>query len=123
VRRRFRHERADQLGRVLAVGIHRQRVRVARRARLLERVQDGRALAGVLREDVDAQPGILAGHRPQAAVGAVATAVDDDPHRRPLRARRAHRRVDERPGVVARDDDDVRRRHRWRSQLPSSSAK
>jgi hypothetical protein len=111
-RRRGAHEGSDQVGRMLAVGVHRQGMRESCRPRRRERMQDGSALALVLRKHLDAQTGIVGRERAQAFGSAVAAAVDDDPHRRPCRTGRTHRLVDQRPGVVARNDDEVRRRRR-----------
>jgi hypothetical protein len=74
------HERGDQVGRVLAVGVHRQGVREAGRLRLVQPVQHRGALSTVAFEHPDRQPRVAPGHRLQPGRGAVGAAVDDHPH-------------------------------------------
>jgi len=102
------------------------RVREAGGMRRLERMQHGRALAGIAREHVDAQARVGRRELAQQMGAAVVAAVDDHPHRRPGPARVLHRLRDERPGVVARNDDQMRRAGRrlgCAAHCRSSSAK
>jgi hypothetical protein len=97
----------DEFGRVLAVAVHRQHVREAGGIGPLQAVQHSRALALVLRQHLHAQQRVGRGQGLQARGRAVGAAVDHHPHRRPLRARRAHRGVNLLAGVVAGDQHQV----------------
>jgi len=55
------HEGGNQLGRVLAVRIHGQRVREAGGGSLADAFEHGGALAAVFRQNDDVQAGIFAG--------------------------------------------------------------
>ena len=94
---------------MLAVGVHRQRVGEARRRRGTNAVQHRGAFARVDGELEHAQPGIRRRERREALAAAVGAAVQHDPDRVPVRARRAHRLHQDRAGVVARDEDEMGR--------------
>ena len=102
------HEGRDQVGRVLAVGVHRQRVREAGRARgaagRAARPRPCRRCAGSTNTR---RPGSAAAIARRPSARAVGAAVDHHPHRVPLRARGAHRLVDLGAGVVAGDQHQV----------------
>ena len=73
----------------------------------VEAVQHGRALAAVFGQHQHAQAAGRRRHRLQACGAAVGAAVHHHPHRRPLRARGAHRFVDLGAGVVAGDQHQM----------------
>ena len=80
---------------MLAIGVHRQRMREAGRARArCSPCSTAAPLPRLLGSTITRSAGVGGGQSPQPVGGAVGAAVDDDPHRLPLRARAAHRLVD-----------------------------
>ena len=102
------HELGDQLGRMLAVRIHGQRVGEALARGLLDASQHRRALAAVFRLHQHAQAGVTRRHLAQPVGAAVGAAIHHHPDRRPHRARRRHRIAHLGARVVAGDEYQVR---------------
>jgi hypothetical protein len=101
------HEGGNQRRRVLAVGVHRQRLGEAGLSCRLQAVQHRGTLALVGRQLEHAQAGQRGGEFTQALRRAIGAAVDHHPDRVPRRAGVAHRALEQRAGVVARNDDEL----------------
>ena len=89
---------------MLAVGIHRQRVREAALLRFEQPIEHRRALASIRGSDEHAQARVVARHRLESTAGPVGTTVDDDPYWIPFPARGSHSLKDLLSRVVTRDD-------------------
>jgi hypothetical protein len=93
---------------MLAVGVHRERVREPLGRRDRDAAQHRVALAHVARLHDHAQVRVLLRHLAQALERAVVAAVDHHPDGRPCAACLADGVVDLGAGVVARNQDEVR---------------
>ncbi len=87
---RGRHEAGDAGGRMLAVGIHDQRVSEALRHCIAQTGQHGRAFAAVAWQHEYAQAGLMLRHRHHRQVAAVGAAIDDQKHRTPVAQHLGH---------------------------------
>src|SRR5690606_37662745 len=97
------HELGYQVGRMLAIRIHGQRIGKTLRSRLIQSAQYGGSLADVLWKNDDAQAAILLRQFAQTFRRVIGTAVHDHPYRIPVTTGFPDRVIDFRPGVIAGD--------------------
>ncbi|MPM99768.1 hypothetical protein SDC9_146962 [bioreactor metagenome] len=107
------HEARDELGRVLSVGVHRQRVGEAATGGLVQAMQHRTALALIGRQHEHLQPLVLFRQGLQLFGRPIGAAVDHHPYRRPLRACSPHRIKHLGAGVVTWNQHEMRRGRQW----------
>src|SRR5450631_3734804 len=108
---------------MLTIRIHGERVREAKCERRTQSIEHRGAFATISRPQEHSQSRIFGRHSDKLLSGAVGAAVNDYPHRIPVRAGAAHGFKYLSARVVAGDENEVRRgaRVHWRLLMGSAS--
>jgi hypothetical protein len=105
---------------MLTIRIHRQDMREACRLRGAQSLEDGGTFPAIARQNENLHAGIERRQILDRGRRLVRAAINDDPDKRPKRARRAHRLDEFRAGVVTRNKDEVSRQGRPCASFSSS---